>query len=273
MNTHTFKLVSGPLCEVTEFTGKQQEILTQSNKKQDKTISKASRTDILIASLLVAVGSERLEHWSEDKKLAFVQKMLGFDKQKLLIEARQFSLDFDPDFTFKYTWLDDAGDKQVDDINVILPYDQDNFPQQTMKIEIDGELVDADFTEYSEVLENTKVNLTLPKSGLEISYYMLDGTGEAIMRGIKEADRTINTLLEARRPVKYVEGTAISLNLSTLSMKDLAVLRTSIKEREGAVDTVIMFEHPDKDNKFGAEKNVELDILGINAFFFQTEVH
>lgn len=272
MNTHKFRLISGPICEVKEFTGRQQEILTGSNKTKDKSKFNASRTDRLIASILVAVGSERLENFSEDKKMEFVKTLMAFDKKHIIIQARQFSMDFDPNFSFRYKWLDDLGNKQEETIDVLLPYDEEHFPTTSMKNYNEaGELEDVLCEEYYEVVEKSKVTITLPKSGEKVSYTMLDSIGENIIANVKAEDRHINKLLEARRPVKYIDGTPVSLNLRDLSFKDIEYLRKSIKDTEGDIDSIIMFEHPDAENRAGKDKTVELDIVSIEAFFFLSE--
>lgn len=272
MNTHKFNLCSGPECEVKEMTGKHQRILTEQEKK-----SHNDKLHEILEDLIVRVGSVHFPvmEGSKDVTSKFLKEMLACDKKKILTEIRQFSLDFQTDFSFLYKYQDSTGKKQETEIVVNLEEEVGSqFPSHSPKNEIGGELSDLQFEEYSEVLEYKKVRTILPKSGEEVEFIMLDGVGEAIGSATKKSERSSHTLIKMRRPVKFVQKSEgrdvvpVQLNLDNLSIADIEHLRKKIKEVEGNVDTEIIFEHPDGDLAPNGEREVILDLLSTAAFFF-----
>lgn len=267
--THIFKLPSGPECEVTELTGKHQELLTIQSSK-----SHTERLTELLADCIVRVGSER------NITPEFVNAMLSGDKKKALVEIRQFTLGFQNSFSFTYEYLDSEKKKKTHEVVVDLD-EKGEFPFRTMKIEKevqkeDGtttvELVDANFTEYDEVLAHKKVSLVLPRSGQEIQFTMLDGKGELIGSKTSKKDRSSHTLLKMRQPVYFhkkengKDTVPIQFDLNRAAYMDLEALRKKIKEVEPDVDTEVMFEHPEE-----GYKDEVVDILSVVAFFFPSE--
>lgn len=206
--------------------------------------------------------------------------MLACDRKKILVELRQFSLDFQQEFSFLYKYKDSAGKKQEVEIFVNLEEEGEDgqFPFTAPKYRDETSLnaVEMDFAEYSEVLANKQIKVTLPKSGEEIRFTQLDGNGEAIGAATKKTDRSSHTLLKMRNPVKFVQKSEgkdfvpVQLDLDKLSYKDIEFLRKEIKSWEGNVDTETIFEHPEGDAAPSGEKEVVLDLLSTTAFFFSS---
>lgn len=260
MNTHIFKLPSGVECEVKEMTGKHQRILTeQKSKKLGENLNE------LLADVIVRVGTNK----SID--LAFVKEMLACDRKKALTEVRQFTMDFDPVFKFTYDYTDQLGTKQKHPLEIDL---SEGFPTTTLKVDDGkGNLVDAAYKEYDEIQRDIKVKL--PRSGKEVVYNLLDGRGEQVGVNTSKNSRSSHTAILMRSPREFHktanDSVPVQLNLDNLSIKDLEFLRSHIKEREGQVDTEIMFEHPEAETKPASEKEVVVDVLGVLAFFFPSE--
>lgn len=260
MNTHIFKLPSGVECEVKEMTGKHQRILTeQKNKKMGDNLNE------LLADVIVRVGT------NASIDLDFVKSMLACDRKKALTEVRQFTMDFDPVFKFTYDYTDQNGAKQKHPLEIDL---SGGFPTTTVKVENkEGVLVDADFKEYADITREVKV--TLPKSGKQVVFNLLDGKGEQIGVSTAKNARSSHTSILMRNPREFHktanDTVPVQLNLDNLAIKDLEFLRKSIKEREGQVDTEIMFEHPEAESKPANEREVVVDVLGVLAFFFPSE--
>ncbi len=258
-HTHVFKLTSGVECEVREMTGKHQRILTeQKNKKIGENLNE------VIEDVLVRVGSVT----TIDSK--FVENLLASDRKKILTECRQFTMDFDPEFKFTYDYIAKDKSKQKFELAIDL---KDGFPSRNLMVEQEGELVEASYSEYSEI--NKKVTLVLPKSGKQIQWTILDGLGEMTGAATSKAERSSHTALKMRNPVELVKTdagfTPIQINLDTLSFKDIEAIRSSIKKIEGNVDTEIQFEHPEAELKPASEKMVTVDVLSVLAFFFPSE--
>jgi len=259
-NTHTFTLTSGVEAEVKELTGKHQRLLTeQKNKTTGDNINE------VLADVIVRIGSNK----NIDKK--FVEEMLSSDRKHLLTEVRQFTMDFDPNFSFTYEYTSERSGKKEK-----FTYDTDlseGFPKKMLQVEGDGdaegELVDAAYKEYAEIQKQQR--MILPKSKLEIQWNLLDGKAETKFQTLPKNKRSSHTAIEMRNPVKFDGETPIKLNLDNLAIKDIEALRSRIKEVEGQVDTEIMFEHPEAEYKSRGNKDVIIDVTNELAFYFPSE--
>lgn len=271
--THTFKMPTGVLCEVKEFTGDQQEILTSSDKK-----SHTEKLNQVLKSIIVRIGSVST---IDDK---FLEQLLECDKRHILVEARQFTMDFDPDFTFVYKYTDTEGKKAEHEFKEKIP--EGHFPMRPMQVvnpaydentlgtdEETPKLIDAEYAEYSDV--EREHYCTLPKCGELIRFIHLDGKGTSILQATDKKNRNSSTPILMRNPVYFKQGdntkVPIQLNLKRLHLKDIEFLRKEIKLVEGSVDTEISFEHPEAENRPAGERDVVLDVLGTVAFFFPSE--
>jgi hypothetical protein len=242
---HTTVLLSGVEAEYTEFTGLQQRLLSQKSNAMSKNL------DEVVKSILIRVGDINV---IDD---AFVNEMLVGDKKKLLVDARQASLDFEPTFKFDYEY-ENAENKLVPhplEINIEEGFDTKKYKQQV--------------TNYSELKKLCMVDL--PRSGLTVSYSLLDGKGEAIGYKIPKNKINTHTPIIMRNPkVVSEKGIAVSapyiLDLDRLPLKDIEALRTDIYENEGDIDTTISFEHPLP--KMGDANIVKVDVLNVISFFY-----
>jgi len=101
MNTHVFKLTSGIECEVKEFVGKHQRILTEGKGKFSDKLNTA------LADAIIRVGSVKVID------LKFVENMLASDRRRALTEIRQFTMGDEDLFNFDYEYEDEDGNPQV----------------------------------------------------------------------------------------------------------------------------------------------------------------
>ncbi len=261
MANHTFTLPSGVEAETTELEGKHQRILTEQTGKNH-----ADKLNELLAALLVRVGSVK------NPSVEFVGKMLSADRKWALIQARQFSMDFDPTFKFKFPYAsEDGGIKQEAELEVNLE-EGFVFTPYRMRLE-SGRLVECVYGEYADI-ERTRT-IELPKSGDKVTFTLLDAVGEKHAQAIPKNQRSSHSSILLRNPVvayKTESDTVpIKLDLDKMKLKDIEALRTAIKECEAQLDTEIMFAHPEADKKPQNQKEVVLDLLGTVAFFYPSE--
>lgn len=281
-NTHVDKFPSGVEFEVKELTGKHQRILTEQSSKTHN-----QKLDEVLADILVRVGTDT------EIKEEFIKTMLACDKQKALITVRQFTLGFQKEFEFHWDYKSSDGAKKTHKLSI--PLEDANFPTKPVMcynpnftegsedekcskelITLEEFLKDTlgvEALEYEHVLKAKKVEIILPRSEERVTYTMLDGDGEEIGSKIKKSERSTHTPIRMRKPVRFdaETGTPIQLNLDKLAYLDIEHLRKSIKEVEGNVDTEIMFEHPEAEQKQANEKDVIVDLLSTTAFFFPSE--
>lgn len=256
MRTHTFTLTSGVECEVKEFTGKHQRILTeQGNKKLGDSLN------AVILDILVRVGTKT----NFDDK--FVKDLLSSDRKKILTEARQFTMDFEPNFKFNYDYASQAGTTEQEPLEVDL---SKGFPFRTLKVvKEDGVLVDAAYTEYDQIERH--VHFELPSSKTRVRWELLNGKNELAALQIPKGQRSSHTSIALRNPVYFKGETPIQVDLDSLGWKDIEALRKHIKDVEGQVDTEMMFAHPEAEFKPKSEKEIVVDLLNVMAFFFPSE--
>lgn len=268
MNTHIFKLPSGVEAEVKEMQGIHQRMLTENANKP-----MGDKLSAVLCDVLIRVGTKT------DLTPEFIHNMLSADKKKCLVEARQFSLDFDEHFSFTYEYKDSAtGEKREETLDLDLSAGFESRPYKLLVETEDGvEWQAAEYQEYDDI--KREFDFELPKSKKMVRIHLLDGKGEAVGSKMKRVDMSSHTQLLIRNPQYLVEkesGNIIPMKIETrdldrMSIKDLEAIRTNIKNLEGQVDTEIMFEHPEAETKQGKEKDVVVDLLGEIAFFFPSE--
>lgn len=257
--THKFKLPSGVDCEVVEMKGKHQMLLTKQSSK-----SMVENLNDMLLDLVVSLGGEPVTR-------DIIESLLDCDRKKILVEVRQFSLDFEKTFELTYEFMDSNNktvrkDLVLDvsggfEVKPLMIYDS---KKNTYK--------EAQYKSYSEI-ERT-VYLTLPKSGQKVSFKLLDGKLSNALSKIPKSKYSSNTILEAR-VAKYYEADskgderAFLLDPNKLGLRDIEFLRKVIKNVEGSVDTMVSFENPDTNNML--EPTVSLDLMTHTAFFFPSE--
>jgi len=260
MKTHVFKLPSGVECEVKELMGKHQRMLTEhTNKNLSENLN-----DVLV-DIIVRVGSKK----NIDRE--FVLSMLSADRKKILVEVRQFTMDFEPTFEFVYEYLDSNGKHQEEELSIDI---SEGFPTKPLMVIDNDGVVEASYEEYDQI--KREIELELPRSKDKIKFSLLDGKGERHAMTVAKSKRSSHTSIEMRNPRILKKSTKeggddiwIQANLDTFSFKDISYLRATIKEVEGAVDTEVMIEHPDAENR--EDKEVTVDLVSVLAFFFPSE--
>lgn len=244
-NGHKFKLPSGVEAEVTEMVGKHQKMLT----RQDKT-PLADKLNNVIKDVLIRVGS--VTDKAEISKI--VDSMLSCDKKMVLIEARQYSLDFPETFEFVYDYVNSDGKEDKFTLQLDLT--------QAFKVKPLEEQVE----EYADV--EKEVEIQLPRSGKKIQYVMMDSKADTKATKMKKDEISSHTPIELRNPREWIGTTWAKINLDNLSFRDIEYLREHIKKTEGQVDTEFRFEHPEASTKPEQEKYVVADLISSIAFFF-----
>lgn len=254
MLTHKFRLPSGVMCEVGQLLGKHQRLLTE--KVAGKT--HGDRLNAMLADVIVSVGS--IQNPSAD----FVAEMLSIDKEAALVEVRQFTMDFEEKFKFRYNYEKD-GEPLTHDLEIDLKDGVFNVEQMA-----DAWAEGRPEPEYKDIVRERE--LVLPKTGKLCQFVLLDGRGEAY--GMASKTKSSHTRLEMHKPKEFVQGTATwkKLDLDNLPLKDIEALRDAIKGVSGKVDTEIRFRHPDADNLPETERWVTVNLLGTVGFFFPSGV-
>lgn len=238
------KLLSGIPCVIQEMTGEAEYFLTNT-----KNTAKNRGLDLLLADCIVSLGDRK----GISEKDA--QRMLAFDRKKALVEIRQLSNDYDPSFKFSFEWPMEGGLKQKFDYDV--EFTEENFKSRPYK---------SQWNSMEEIEKN--VDFTLPGSGIEMRWTMLDGEKEGKISDIAEEHRSSHTLIQLRNPRVVTKENGkevhdnIQLNLKQLSWADLNALRKNILETEGDMDTFLVIEHPK------TKKTTRVDLISVPAFFF-----
>ena len=106
MSTHIFTLPTGIECEIRELDTSHQELLTGNDKSKTHIV----KLEEVIHDITVRVGSVN------NPTKEFIENMLACDKKKILVEARNFSMDFE-DFVFVYEYKDKDGNKKEQTFN------------------------------------------------------------------------------------------------------------------------------------------------------------
>ena len=241
-STYKFNLVSGVKCEIKELTGKHQEILTRQTRGE----SHADRLNQVLKSIVVRVGS--VSNITEE----FIENMLSEDRKHILVTARQFSMDFEDSFVFHYDYEHNGRKKTYE---VEIPLEDGKFPIKPL---------DTLVEDYADITK--EVSLELPKSGLKVKFSPLTGVGERMASNAKREDRNASLIYTIRKCMYFRDtekgGVWMKLNPADLNFKDLKVLRDEIFKYEGKVDTEIIFNHPDTDEK------INIDVVNTVDFFF-----
>jgi hypothetical protein len=184
--------------------------------------------------------------------------MLTPDKRAALVASRQFSMDFEKEFIYPFTY-DDAITKATKTAEIPIELQDDGtFPIRRMA---------KQYKDYKEIDRTRQV--ILPKSGLTVEYRLCDGDSEKFVSLKKAEEVSAHTLIQMRfARIANGDGTYDKLDLDELALKDIEAIRTSIKAEEGAIDTEIKFEHPDAENLDPKDRFVIVDLLSTTVFFF-----
>lgn len=264
LSEHTFTLCSGLECTITELGGKQFRILSKKVKGETHT----DRLTRMLASIIVEIGGTNLKNMNTDAAVEVVKGLFANDRKHILVEARQFSLDFEPDFKFEYEFAD-GGTTFKESLSADLSDTYGHFPVTPMKKQFNALYSDGD----------KWVELILPRSEVKVKFNPLDGKGESIGANTKDPD--YNMLFTMRR-CQYLDtdageetgkGVWVSLNPEQLNQRDYAFLFNAFKEYEGSVDVEMKFKHPKAAELglTGADAFIIVNLLEVDSFFFPAD--
>lgn len=257
MKTHVFPLVSGIECEVSPLLGEHQRILTEGGASRI-----AENVNKVLVSCIVRLGSKKpvIE--------ADVEALLAADRKKILVEVRQFSLDFNPDFRFLYQWKeDDYG--PAGEVEHVCALDADSFTVKPYRRTDENGKPGEPFppiAELSEIAAMREHRVKLPLSGKLISFLVMTGKEETVFAKMT-GKRSTHTPILARMPAEVVDGersfALTAHNLDRMPLRDIETLRGAILAAEGDVDTTLEIHHPDN-----PDRTARIDVVANPSFFF-----
>lgn len=265
--THKFTLPSGFECEVREMTGKHQRLLTE--KKGGDFNDKMNS---LLVDILARVGD--VTNVTEE----FVRGMLAADRKAALVMGRHFTLDFPATFKFTYTFKGEFDLREGDESRHYDEWKEEmeiKTPEFPIKPYPDSEgWKDG---AYKDIPRERTVKLK--KSGLEITFKLLDGAGEARASLMTKEGMNSHTPILMRNPTRAHTGGAggvvpIAMDsnaLDKLGLGDIEQLRKAVQDAEGEIDTVVTMTHPHKELVEDRYQIVKLDLIQEVAFFFPSQ--
>jgi hypothetical protein len=266
MDKHRFKLLTGFEMQVKPLTGYHQEILTKNSH-----LTFPEKVSLVLADVTDYVGA------TSKPDEAFFNRMLSADRKKALLELRSFSNDFNPEFEFTYDFKNPKnGQKQTVEFTRNLTHTDvegnviNGLPEKPYKnLHFDAmdsyELLTKRLSSNVSCLKEVEVEL--PKLGNTVRYTLLDGYGEILAAKTKKTEASAGTLLSMRflkekheldNSVQWIDS-----RHHNYSPSDLALVRKSIKECEGIIDSETIIENP-----FIEGEEVVVDILNTISFFF-----
>lgn len=267
-----FVLPSGIKMKVRNLKGIDQRTLTeQKNAKSKDTFN------TMLADCTLQIGSKT----HIDKK--DIQRMLANDRRFALMALRQHSLRNQHMFMFKFEWPLDNRAKDIQDYEVDLSQGFAQKPyywvaQRIQELKANDAWQEGDefpvmFEDYSEVLEMAQQEITLPESGLEVQYMMLNGDQEAKWSNVDKESISSHTQIQMRAPkviltAKEGEKTRVpmTLDLDNLDLLDIEFLRRDFREKEGFIDTFLTIQ-----NQKDAAKESRVDLISTKDFFFPSQ--
>lgn len=243
--THVFTLPSGVECEVKEFQGKHQKLLT----KQEGSVTDSM--NVILADIIVRVGS--VKAIDQD----FVEGMLTADRNWAMFQARQFSLEFPEVFKVPVKYKQDG--RTIED-DVVIQMSEVSFKPYGFQV-----------VEYDQI--QRKHEVTIKRYEGKVSFSLLDGRSEKMLALTKKKDVSSHLDLIGRNPTYLTKNTPIKLNLDDLGLMSIEDLRRQIYEIEGKVKADFQVEHPNADSLFGDEKMIRVNLLADPNFFFPSGVY
>lgn len=242
-------LLSGIPCTIQEMTGESEFFLTNEKYK-----AKGKGLIALMTDCIIKLG-DRTTITEND-----IKRMLSADRKKALIEIRQLSNDYDPEFKFKYDFPMVGGTR--DKFEYIVQFDEKSFPEKKY------DQVCANLTDIKR-----EVEFMLPRAKKLVRWQLLDVETESEHDALYDVEgRSSLTMLELRNPeyiLDDVDGENkkvkryLGVDLKKMNWKDIDQLRKNILDTEGSVDTLLTIAH-----KTDKEKEARVDLLSVPAFFF-----
>lgn len=254
-NTTSFKLLTGVECTISEMDGSSQNILTRSGNTEKK----IADFNELIKNHIVKLGS-KTDITDND-----ILNLLTWDRKKILIELRQFSLGYPKKFYFKYTWTENNKMKRVENIE----WDLENMfaEKPYCTIAQDGSIIPLECKEYSEVLSKIENIFILPRSLKKASITFPTVDQERKWSKVDSKSMSSHTELQIFKPITYEEisgsTTPVMIELDRLAYLDIEKIREMKNQLQGNIDTIIHLE-----NSENASQKVSLDLTAEVSFFF-----
>lgn len=260
-NTHEFKLLTGVKCTISEMDGSSQNILTRAGNTEKKNADFSE----LLRKHIVSLGTKT--NITDDD----IQNLLVWDRKKILVELRQFTLGNPKKFNFKYTWTEQNKAKNVEHIE----WDLENMFAERPYSLLTGEFDEAgnpiiqpmECSEYSQVLQKLENKFTLPRSG-KLSSITFPTTAEQ-NKWAKTDPKSFSshTELQIFNPVYYEDiagkETRVMIEMNRLAYLDIEKIREIKNRLEGNIDTIINIE-----NKDNPQQKASLDLTQEISFFF-----
>lgn len=239
--THVFKLPSGVECEVKEFNGKHQDLLTRQGSNLN------DQMNIILADIIVRYGSIAGSGINTD----IVEQMLTADRNWVMFQARQFSLDFPTTFDLPVKYKKN-GIKVEDKISM-------NLSDVTFKP------YPFQVSEHSEITKDYMLSVKRYEGKIRVS--LSDGVSEKRIAEMNKKDISSHIDLLSHNPVYFSKENPIKLDLSNLGLMAIEDLRSQIMGLEGKVYADFEEEHPD-DSRIGEDRIIRGNLLGNVNFFF-----
>lgn len=244
MNKHEFTLLSGVSCVVREMTVQDEENFTKRKKGENALF----RLNQLLSDCIISVGSITFSSISEKERLEFVRQMLSRDRELVLMQIQQVSTDFEP-FEFVAQKGQQAVSVDIQSlINNAKPYGKELLKGEKNTFTT----TPANFSEYSDVQREFQLDILEER----VRFFLLSGADEEVLAAKSINELNVNSRVMARRPAKLItknkDGQQIdpqwvSLNLKTLSRRDLALLRNAMSTVEATLQTTV-FDSEEKEH-------------------------
>ena len=264
-------LPSGIYADIRSMVGANQSILTQ----QD--LSVEERLNRVLIDIIEEIDRLEFSTMNDSQKKKAVLNLLEADRKSILVNARQLSMGKPQTFELAFAW-NDKGVNKSEKIGLEL-LSEDNLQN----------CIDNICKEWGHPLESvTNINRICgmatkpykmqfskyPIPSGELDYEAVIGENNfrfrlmlGAMPKVKESEIDSNTKILMRLPRYQNEaGEWLSVtrnNLNEMPLDMLEGIRKEIETNEGAVDTVVTFDHPSENGK-----KVTVDVLGEVSFFF-----
>lgn len=274
---------SGVSFELRNLKGKDQKIMT----KQGTDGTESSRFNKMLAGALLKLGTLEGDQITEE----VVKNCLSNDRKFMLVVLRQHSLNYEKEFKFAYEWPLQQGSKEKDLHNYSVNFDSKNFPvepyqwmrEKLAELKKDGDETVYDghniaypvlYKSYEEMLADHKYRtFSLPGTDVKCRFTLQTGGIEAEYSHIPQNKQDANTTFEMH-DCKYwdpdkdnsTKGKWIDMSTDEMDMLFVEVIRKTIKEHEGKVDTMLAIQHPKNQ-----ARETRVDLVGLLAFFFPSQ--
>lgn len=257
------------------------------NTLGDENIVGQERLNKMLKNCLRKLGDKSQIQITEDD----VKGMLTNDRKFIFVLLRNFSLNFDPKFKFKYEWpIGSSKNKEVFEYEVNMTHE--NFPVKPYiwmreKIEADKALAEAEkdseykdpdgfqvkfpklYESYAEMLKERseyKGAFSCDPDKTQYIFRLLNGVAEEKWGPVIQKKKLINDTLEMRQPRYLMGGQYVSFDTSKADINYVEELREAQVMVEGDVDTYLVIEH-----KTDLSRTIRVDVVALPVFFFPSQ--